>query len=163
MKIFGYFLFLLFILSNIGVEGKYSIDSILDYLQQTRYYDLLQEIKNQFGDDVAIDVCKALTKSSDCEQIIRVYMTNGGNRLLKEQDEMKPMDDGSEQEIVEKDPMLYKKKLQDEKVIKNINVEPVIDLILDKYYEVLINNMTPTEMKEFFKTIDKIKILPLKK
>ena len=60
---------------NINVQGgDYSIDSFLDYLQETGYYDLIQVIKNTFGDNVAIDVCKELAKNSDCECLVRVYM-----------------------------------------------------------------------------------------
>ena len=54
--------------------GDYSIDAFLDYLQEKGYYDLIEEIKNAFGDDIAIAVCKELVQSNDCEIVVRIYM-----------------------------------------------------------------------------------------
>ena len=75
MKTIGYLFFMMLLLSNIEVQGgDYSIDTFLDYLQEKGYYELIQEIKNAFGDDVAIAVCKELVQSNDCEIVVRVYM-----------------------------------------------------------------------------------------
>ena len=75
MKIMRYLFCIILILSNIEVQGTtYSIDALLDYLQETEYYEIIEAIKNAFGDDIAIDVCKQLTKSNDCEQVVRIYM-----------------------------------------------------------------------------------------
>ena len=78
-----YLFCMILILSNIEVQGTtFSIGALLDYLQETGYYEIIQAIKNSFGDDIAIDVCKELTNSNDCEEIVRVYMVftpdNGG-------------------------------------------------------------------------------------
>ena len=70
-----YLFCMILILSNIEVQGStYSIQTFLDYLQGTGYYEIIQAIKNAFGDDIAIDVCKELTKSNDCEEVVRIYM-----------------------------------------------------------------------------------------
>ena len=76
MKIIKYLFYLILILSNkeVLLGGDYSIDIFLDYLQEKGYYDLIQAIKGTFGDDIAKDICKQLTKSNDCEIVVRVYM-----------------------------------------------------------------------------------------
>ena len=54
-----YLLFIVFILSNVGVKGNYSISTLLNYLQEKQYYDIIFQIKLSFGDDVAISVCRS--------------------------------------------------------------------------------------------------------
>ena len=162
MKVFGYFLFLLFILSNKSIETTYSINSILDYLQRTRYYDLLQAVKIQFGDDIAIDVCEALIQSSDCETIVRVYMTDGGNRLLGEFEEIRPIQPTvPEPKPMEEKPEQIIQRLLDKRIISNENVLPVVDFIIINFYDVLEDNMDQTEIEGFFKRIDRMPIKPI--
>ena len=72
MKAFITLLFMMFIISNIN--GDYSIDNFLNYLQESGYYDLFQEVKYSLGDDIAITLCKELVNSNDCEIVIKVYM-----------------------------------------------------------------------------------------
>ena len=44
MKTIRYLFYMILILSNIEVQGgDYSIANFLDYLQETGYYDILQE------------------------------------------------------------------------------------------------------------------------
>ena len=79
MKTLRYMFYMILILSNTNTEvlrGDYSIDALLDYLQETGYYDIIQSIKIYFGDDVAIDVCKEFVQTNHCETVVRVYMTN---------------------------------------------------------------------------------------
>ena len=58
MKTFEYLFLIIFILSNAGVKsGSYSIDTLLDYLQEKEYYEIIYQIKLIFGDDIAISVC----------------------------------------------------------------------------------------------------------
>ena len=77
MKTIKYLFYMILLLSNIGVQGSnYSIDILLEYLEGKGYYDLIQESKIIFGNDVAIEVCKELVQSSDCETVVRVYMAS---------------------------------------------------------------------------------------
>ena len=152
MKSYGYLLLLLFILPNIDVVwGSFSIDEILNYLQETGYYDLLQAIKIEFGNDVAIDVCEALIQSSDCKTIITIYMTDK-YRLLEEIEKF-----GNA--FIE-NPIIYRLKLEKEKIIINGKVWPVVDLILFQFYDVLKRNMDkqPKKMDDFFRRINRLKI-----
>ena len=57
MNTIRYLFYMMLLLSNIEVlRGSYSIDSLLDYLQEKGFYDLIQSVKIYFGDDVAIDI-----------------------------------------------------------------------------------------------------------
>ena len=65
---------LLFIFSFSG-DTTYSIDALLDYLQETGYYEIIYQVKKHFGDDVAIDFCEGIVRTTQCEQVVRVYMS----------------------------------------------------------------------------------------
>ena len=65
---------LLFIFSFSG-DTTYSIDALLDYLQETGYYEIIYQVKKHFGDDVAIDFCKGIVKTTQCNEVVRVYMS----------------------------------------------------------------------------------------
>ena len=77
MKVLALLLSLLMILD---VKTDFSIESFINYLQEKGYYDLLVEIKRYYGKDVAIDVCKEIIQSTDCETIIRIYIPNETRR-----------------------------------------------------------------------------------
>ena len=47
----------------------------VDYIQKNGYWDIIYNVKIYFCDDVAIDVCIALTNSRDCEEVVRIYMS----------------------------------------------------------------------------------------
>ena len=72
MKIFIILLFTL--IYAFHMESSYSIDSLIDYLIGNGYYELIQQVKMVFGNDVAIDVCISIVETSQCEEIVRVYM-----------------------------------------------------------------------------------------
>ena len=72
MKILVILFFSLFLCIN---NGSYSIKEFLDYLQETGLWDVILNTKYFYCEDVAIDICKVLTRSSDCEIVVRVYMT----------------------------------------------------------------------------------------
>ena len=75
MKSIRYLFYMILILSNIdSYRGSHSISVFIEYLQESGYYDLIQEIKNSFGDDVTIAICEDLFKSKDCEILVKVYM-----------------------------------------------------------------------------------------
>ena len=51
---------LLFMMLLVYEQSHFSINELLDYLQETGYYDIIQQIKYFYGDDVAICLCKEL-------------------------------------------------------------------------------------------------------
>ena len=58
-----------------NIKGDYSIDTLLNYLQEKGFYELLVEVKSYFGTDVSISFCKQLIKNSGCETVVRVYIS----------------------------------------------------------------------------------------
>ena len=158
MKIFGYLLLMLFFLSNPGVECSFSINEILDYLQETGYYNIFQAVKMHFGDDVAINICYLLIPSYDCETIIKVYMTGkySINLPYRVLGQLEPSRNEEEDYQIISDPIEYKKELSKEIKI-NKEVEPLIDLILF-YYDILLRNLDPKDINIFFKKVNKIEI-----
>ena len=74
-------IFLFLILTTISnIKGDYSILTFLNYLQEKGLYDLLVEVKSYFGTDVSISFCKQLVQNSDCDTIIRVYISTNNSR-----------------------------------------------------------------------------------
>ena len=72
------FIFLPFIIFNFDIRS-YSINILLDYLKGTGYYSIIENIKQLFGDDVAIDFCEVYVGSKDCKEVVQVYMSEGTN------------------------------------------------------------------------------------
>ena len=76
MKTIRYLFFMMLLLSNTEVlGGEYSKDTLIDYLQEKGYYNIIHSVKVLFGDDIAFDVCMELVQSDDCEEVVRIYMT----------------------------------------------------------------------------------------
>ena len=65
---------LLFIIFFIYEQSTYSINELINYLQESGYYDVIQQLKIYFGDDVAISFCLETVESDDCETVVKVYM-----------------------------------------------------------------------------------------
>ena len=67
---------ILFLLNFIVINTKdsYSIDTLLNYLQENKLYEILVKVKAYFGDDVAISLCKDFVPTNDCEGVIKVYI-----------------------------------------------------------------------------------------
>ena len=144
MKTIRYLFCFILIFSNIEVlRGDYSIDTFLDYLQQSGYYELIQSIKIYFGDDVAIDVCLELTQTNDCETVVKVYMT-GGNKITFPRPPI--------------DPKIFKEIFQYFENNYNISNEmrELIELIIS-FYDNLIENMNIEEIINFIERIIKNK------
>ena len=87
------FTLLLTIAIFINAKGDFSINPLLDYLQESGYYQILAQIKYHIGEDIAIDVCKDLVKSIHCEEIIRIYIPPGPSKINSKKDK-KPLSDG---------------------------------------------------------------------
>ena len=66
--------FLLFIVFTFNGDNSFSIDALLDYFQETGFYEIIYQVKMNFGDDVAIDFCKEIVRNTQCEEVVRVYM-----------------------------------------------------------------------------------------
>ena len=138
MKTIRYLFYMILILSNIGVlRGDFSIAPFLNYLQETGYYDIILSVKLYFGDDVAIDVCKELVQSKDCEIMVKVYIT------------------GDKIPIPSIDIQIYKQILEYlEKYDITDEMRDLIIVILS-FYDSLIKNMNKEEIIDFIKRIIK--------
>ena len=53
----------------------FTINPFINYLQETGYYEVINDVKCQITSDVAIEVCEILTESPHCEEVVRIYMT----------------------------------------------------------------------------------------
>ena len=53
----------------------YTINPFITYLQETGYYEVINDVKCKITTDVAIEVCEILTESPHCEEVVRIYMT----------------------------------------------------------------------------------------
>ena len=73
MKLFN---FLLLTLVIIYCKGSYSIESFIKQLQDNGYYGVIAQVNRYYGNDVAIEMCKSLTQSFSCEELVRVYIGN---------------------------------------------------------------------------------------
>ena len=61
------------IILNIDLS-KFSINILLDYLHETGFYEVLTNVKNKLGNDIAIAVCKEYVQSNDCEDVVNNYI-----------------------------------------------------------------------------------------
>ena len=67
------FILLPLIILNIDLS-KFSINILLDYLHETGFYEVLTNVKNKLGNDIAIAVCKEYVQSNDCEDVVNNYI-----------------------------------------------------------------------------------------
>ena len=66
---------LIILKTNSQINNDYSIDSFLDYLQNSGYYEVILGIKLLYGNDYAISFCKTyVAMTSDCELVVVIYM-----------------------------------------------------------------------------------------
>ena len=76
-------LFILLPLILLNDLDNYSINSLVNYLQVNGYYEVIEKIKKEYGDDVAIEFCKEFIQSRDCEEIVKVYIPQAINRRVR--------------------------------------------------------------------------------
>ena len=119
------FTLLLTIAIFVNVKGDFSINPLLDYLQESGYYQILAQIKYHIGEDLAIDVCKDLVASIHCEEIIRIYIPPGPSKI------------NSKRGI---------KPLSDEEILLNIFMEN---------YDILVNEKGKDGAEEYINKIKK--------
>ena len=141
MKVLRTFLFALLFISFSNIKGGYSIDYVLDYLQENGYYDIILQIKIYLGDDVAIEVCKQFIATYDCDIIVRVYMDShigGGPNHMPEMPPNNPINENGQIEIKASEKFklevlkLYKKANKGQKVLIVIFVQNYDTLIKTK-------------------------------
>ena len=75
MKALLILLFSLLFVENIQDE-QYSISTFINYMQETGYYSVVQQVKFCFGASVSTELCKDLTDNDYCEELVRVYIPN---------------------------------------------------------------------------------------
>ena len=76
----SYTLFLILFVLKLSVSqselDKYSIDLFVDMLEKEGLFDIIQAIKNSYGQDVAIISCEELCKNNtvNCQKVVKEYM-----------------------------------------------------------------------------------------
>ena len=81
MKSFIILFLLIFIVIN--SKDSYSINNLLNYLQDNKLYDILVEVKTYLGEDVAISLCKDFVPTNHCEDVVKVYIVvREGTRII---------------------------------------------------------------------------------
>ena len=139
MKTFEYLFLIIFILSNAGVKsGSYSIDTLLDYLKEKEYYEIIYQIKLIFGDDIAISVCMSFVASNQCEDVVRTYMTSAGSGSGSNRAPIR---------VPTEDDLNLRCKFILSRIFIPPSKRPVVICIL-YHYDTLIKNMTENEIIE---------------
>ena len=130
-------------------HANYSINAVIDYLQDNSQYEIINLIKCCFYDDVAIGFCKQLVETESCDEIVKIYMAcekGPGSNIIPTVDDL-----SLEAQII------YNK-------IKLDNVDDVkrqLVIIILYFYDDLIQNMTDEEIYNFINTkILKRKYIP---
>lgn len=117
-------------------QSSYSIDTLINYLQESGYYDIIQQIKLIYGDDVAISFCQELVDTGDCRTVVKIYMTPNIN--------VSPRDDKELDKLIKDLPTDFVedlKRLLDK--YKYEEIEDFIKVILIHYYS--LNKLIPNK------------------
>ena len=141
------FIILLFTLTlAFHVKASYSINDLLDFLIEHKYYDIILDIKIHFGNDVAIDVCLVLAQSTDCETVVYVYMDPS-------QTSPSPGGPRTPDDIIDFiEDSYFTSEIQ--KLLEKANDETDnLILTIISYYDVLKQTMTNEEILGFIKKI----------
>ena len=72
---------LLFVVKSI--DKDYSIDTFIDYLQNKNYYEIIADVKSEYGTNVSIKVCRLMCESPFCEDFVRMYLPPNLSSLAK--------------------------------------------------------------------------------
>ena len=56
---------------------RYSINPFIKYLQENKYWEILEQVSIYFGKDISIEMCKSFVPSPHCEEVVRVYISTG--------------------------------------------------------------------------------------
>ena len=135
--------FLLFIMFTITINGEttFSIDALLDYLQETGYYEIIYQVKIYFGNDIAINLCKEIVETNHCEEVVRIYMPDSSSSYMHHcpkkpemNHDIKPKPSNGFMDIIKK---IYKEASQD--------IQTFIIIIINNY-DILIKIMREKEI-----------------
>ena len=53
---------------------KQTIEEFLNYLYETRFFDLFFKMKKEIGDEAAFFACEEFLFNKYCEEVVRIYM-----------------------------------------------------------------------------------------
>ena len=149
MKALGYLLLIAF-LFTIG-HSTYSINALIDYLQESGYYDIIYYIQTCLGNDVAIEFCRQIVETEHCDEVVKVYIDNNGRRA--------PVIPPTEDNLNLEGRVIY-----DELKLDNVDdVKRQLVIIILSFYDTLIKKMTDSEIYDFINTkiLKKRTIIPL--
>ena len=139
-----------FILFIVNGQSSFSIDNLLDYLQQTGYYEIIQNVKRYFGDDVAIELCQELVQTNQCETVVRIYMTNDPPDITHPK---APLNFDAIMHELEK----WSSKQFQEDIRKLLDMVPFkvgqLILMILRYFFILIEKLTEDEILKIIKSI----------
>ena len=144
-------LILLFILSIIYAQNTYSITTVLEHLQETGYYEIIQDTKIYFGNDISIDLCKSLINSPHCEEVVTIYMPYSQGSSSHRAPRRSEIIEDERDDIFEK---FESKTIKNE--IKKIylssgHMQKLFIFNFLKYYDYLIRNMKESQILRFIK------------
>ena len=97
------------------VDGQdFEINTFLDNIQKNGYYEIIYEVKCEYGNDVAIEFCKLFLSSPYCEEVVRVYMP----------DCSVPINICNIRKVIYKEEnfKIIKKYHTDKQIVRNINI-----------------------------------------
>ena len=126
----------------INIKCEFTIEALLNYLQENGIYDLLAEIKLYLGEDVTIMLCKTFVETIHCEEVVRIYITNPANArafdFFEDDDYSIPEKEYKEDNIPE-EPLNIKEKFTE---------------IINKYSDTILSLMGPSGMDTLKKNIE---------
>ena len=70
----------------LGINCGYSIEEFLEYVIKNGYYDITEQIKNYYGNEIAVDICKELMKQENCdgcEELVYVYIPDNNHSKVR--------------------------------------------------------------------------------
>ena len=173
MKLNVLFLVLLLFTSikSNNVLDSYSIEGFKDYLKENGLFEIIQTIKNFYGQDVAIICCEELNQNynGNCKKLVTEYMEEKTENANEDESNMNPEENdekSNEESIASSQSKEDSSKSQYDQPPKN-----QIELPLDngkninfstilKMQDILKKIFSPKELKSIKKRI-KIRVLKL--
>ena len=83
MKSFIIILFVLSFISNCqNNSSKQTVEEFLNYLYESKLFDIFFQIKSALGEDAAYFACEEFLHNNYCEEVVRIYMPS--NQKLRQ-------------------------------------------------------------------------------
>ena len=165
MKLNVLFLVLLLFTSikSNNVLDSYSIEGFKDYLKENGLFEIIQTIKNFYGQDVAIICCEELNQNynGNCKKLVTEYMEEKTENTNEDESNMNPEENdekSNEESIASSQSKEDSSKSQYDQPSnngKNINFSTIL-----KMQDILKKIFSPKELKSIKKRI-KIRVLKL--